>query len=119
MRIYIINIGRGMAVFLDPPYDMGVGRGEVYNYETEVSPAVRAWAIENGENPLFRIALCGYEGEHEMPSNWECVAWRASGGYGNHRKDKSNMNRFRERVWFSPRYGRIGGGWDENDLYVG
>ncbi len=94
------------AVFLDPPYDMGVGRGEVYNYETGVSSAVRAWAIENGEDPLFRIALCGYEGEHEMPSNWECVAWRASGGYGNHRKDKSNVNRFRERVWFSPGCGR-------------
>lgn len=22
-----------------------------------------AWAAENGDNPLFRIALCGYDGD--------------------------------------------------------
>lgn len=65
-----------------------------------VSEHVRIWAIENGNNPLLRIALCGYEGEHAMPKDWECVEWKASGGYGNRREDNENASR--ERIWFSP-----------------
>jgi DNA adenine methylase len=42
---------------------------------------VREWAIANGGNPKLRIALCGYEGEHDMPKSWECVEWKAAGGY--------------------------------------
>jgi hypothetical protein len=49
-----------------------------------------------------RIALCGYEGEHEMPDDWETVTWKATGGYGSQRKDGSNLNAERERIWFSP-----------------
>ncbi len=67
-----------------------------------VSQDVAKWAIENGDNPLMRIALCGYEGEHDMPSSWECVAWKAAGGYGGQSKDHDNPNAKRERIWFSP-----------------
>ena len=63
---------------------------------------VRRWAIANGDNPLLRIALCGYEGEHDMPSSWECVPWKANGGYGGQSKDHDNPNAKRERIWFSP-----------------
>jgi DNA adenine methylase len=91
------------AVFLDPPYDPRIGRcANIYNYETDVSTLVRNWAIENGENPQFRIALCGYEGEHKMPDTWKCFAWKAMGGFANMRKNGKNENRFRERIWFSP-----------------
>ncbi len=62
----------------------------------------REWAISNGDNPLLRIALCGYEGEHDMPPTWSVVAWKAHGGYGGQRKDGANDNADRERVWFSP-----------------
>jgi DNA adenine methylase len=48
----------------------------------------------------MRIALCGYQDEHEMPSSWEAVAWKAGGGYG--RTDRGRSNRERERIWFSP-----------------
>jgi hypothetical protein len=54
----------------------------------------------DGNNPLLRIALCGYEGEHDMPKEWDCVAWKAVGGYGN--QSENNENARRERIWFSP-----------------
>jgi hypothetical protein len=46
---------------------------------------------------LLRIALCGYEGEHTMPDSWECIAWKANGGYAT-----SQENSAKERIWFSP-----------------
>ena len=86
------------AVLLDPPYE---GFEGVYG-STSISAEVRAWAIENGERPDMRIALCGYEGEHDMPATWECVAWKAKGGYSNAAKEGNNGNSKRERIWFSP-----------------
>ena len=64
---------------------------------------VREWAIRNGDNPLLRIALCGYEGEHEMPASWACVAWKANGGYGNQSgSTRGRENATKERIWLSP-----------------
>lgn len=62
----------------------------------------REWAIEHGDNFLMRIALCGLEGEHDMPRSWAKVEWKAHGGYGSQRRDGSNKNAARERIWFSP-----------------
>jgi len=93
------------GVFLDPPYDVAQGRDEnLYNVDGEdVSKRAAAWAVAHGDNPRLRIALCGYEGEHEMPDNWECFEWKANGGFGNQRKTiGKNANRYRERIWFSP-----------------
>ncbi len=50
----------------------------------------------------MRIALCGYEGEHDMPASWACVPWKSRGGYGSQQKDGLNKNPARERLWFSP-----------------
>lgn len=98
-----VTVSNGLTgVFLDPPYGV-TDRDKVYNHDSlHVSAAVRAWAIENGDNRQMRIALCGYADEHVMPETWECVAWKAAGGYGNQRKDKTNVNAGRERIWFSP-----------------
>lgn len=90
------------AVFLDPPYGDNAGR-EMGLYATDcgsVADRARAWAVEHGDDPRLRIALCGYEGEHDMPDTWECVAWKAQGGYSN--QGGENANRHRERIWFSP-----------------
>lgn len=32
--------------------------------------------------------------------DWECVAWKATGGYAN--RNAANQNARRERIWFSP-----------------
>jgi len=88
------------AILLDPPYDT-VGHDDVYgDLSRGVSAGVRDWAVSNGDNPELRISLCGYEGEHVMPADWECVEWKAGGGYG--RQNESNKNAARERIWFSP-----------------
>lgn len=90
------------AVMLDPPYSADADRDpSLYAHDDlQVAHRVREWALENGNNPRLRIALCGYEGEHDMPEAWTCVPWKASGGYaasaGNHENAK------RERIWFSP-----------------
>lgn len=87
------------GVFLDPPYAHDL-RERCYSEDHDISAEVREWAITNGDNPDFRIALCGYEGEHEMPDSWECVPWKAHGGYS--RTERGVANRERERIWFSP-----------------
>ena len=87
------------GVFLDPPYAEGA---EVYTEGARISSDVREWAISNGNNPFLRIALCGYEGEHVMPDDWECVPWKANGGYAGQSKQHDNPNAKRERIWFSP-----------------
>jgi len=63
---------------------------------------VREWAIEQGNDPLLRIALCGYEGEHKMPPSWKCVPWKTRGGYGSQSHGLGRENSHRERIWFSP-----------------
>ncbi len=75
----------------------------VYAYDSgDVAHAVRKWAIEAGEDPRARIALCGYEGEHILPASWECVPWKARGGYGNQGNNVARENSSKERIWFSP-----------------
>jgi hypothetical protein len=79
------------GVLLDPPYST---TEPVYaNDGREISPTVREWCLENGNNSRLRIALCGHAGEHDLPS-WECVQWQPGGGYQG--ADD------RERIWFSP-----------------
>jgi site-specific DNA-adenine methylase len=92
------------GVFLDPPYSEEAGRdGNLYAEEDlSVAHTVREWALAHGDDPLMRIALCGYEGEHAMPENWECYAWSTSGGYARLGKGDGTENRKRERIWFSP-----------------
>lgn len=89
------------GVMLDPPYDREIRDKGLYASDgtATLSREVRDWAVEHGEDERLRIVLCGYEGEHEMPASWECVPWKAAGGYGNR---TGNQNAKRERVWFSP-----------------
>ena len=91
------------AVFLDPPYADTAGRQSALYREDSltVAHAARDWAIANGDNPLMRIALCGYEGEHEMPTSWSVYAWSACHGFGGQAKERTENND-RERIWFSP-----------------
>jgi len=94
------NHGGATGVVLDPPYDQRERTGNIYAQDTDVSAAVRAWAVEHGADPGLRIVLCGYEGEHEMPPSWRVVEWSALGGYA--RSERGRANRHRERLWLSP-----------------
>ena len=95
------------AVFLDPPYADTAGRtdGLYAADDLGVAHAAREWAIEQGRNRQMRICLAGYDGEHDMPADWEVVEWKARGGFGSQDDDEDGMGRVnsaRERLWFSP-----------------
>lgn len=100
--------GNTVGVFLDPPYDMAIGRYKVYNTDTmdatvTVSAHVRDWCIAHQDNPRYRIVLAGYEGEHDLPG-WKKIEWSARRAYGNSKNSESRnaLNRHRERLWLSP-----------------
>jgi hypothetical protein len=89
--------GNGMTgIVLDPPYD---GFAGVYSDGSEIFSQVAKWAVDHGQDPRLRIALCGYDGSFTAPDGWETVEWKANGGYGN---TSGNMNAHKERIWFSP-----------------
>lgn len=96
------------AVFLDPPYAPETGRrNKVYKKdELTIAKDVLNWCKENGDNRLYKIALCGYDGEHNELENmgWTVHSWATSGGFANCMKGESRgkKNRFKERIWFSP-----------------
>jgi hypothetical protein len=98
----VLNVGLPCAVFLDPPYDDGAmdysvgGRG--------IGADVRQWCLANGARPDLRIALCGYECDHEEleAHGWSVRAWKTKGGYGSQGDGDGRENSACERIWFSP-----------------
>ena len=91
------------GVFLDPPYNDDMRDSSLYTTDSgTVSGAVLKWCLENGDNPLIRIALCGYTGEHTLPDTWTVYHWKAAGGYGLQGEGRGRANRDREVIWFSP-----------------
>lgn len=92
------------AVFLDPPYSSTVRTPNIYA-EDSGTPAASAlaWCIAKGAEPSLRIALCGYEGEHdvlEREHGWSVQSWTSRGGYA--RTDEGKERRHKERLWLSP-----------------
>jgi DNA adenine methylase len=98
-----VTSGRGVTgIMLDPPYSSKEHTVKYSGDTGDIAGDVFRWAVENGNNPHLRIALCGYDGEHDFPDDWECFAWKASGGYGNQGQGQGRENSRRERIWFSP-----------------
>jgi len=90
---------REAAIFLDPPYSSKDCNQQLYaETSNTVAKDVEAWAIAHQH---LKIALCGYDGEHDM-SEWTVHQWTASGGLNSLRKGEKSDNRFKERIWFSP-----------------
>ena len=53
------------------------------------------WAFSNGDNPLFRIVLCGYE--RTAPEGWRSIVCKNRSGYA-----KGDRARKAERLFLSP-----------------
>jgi site-specific DNA-adenine methylase len=106
--------GTPVGIFLDPPYAPQERDSDCYATDAtrHLAADVRDWAVEWGHDPRCRIALCGYEGEHTMPDDWECIPWKANGGYANRGNKRGRNNKHRERVWFSPHCTRDAGEQD-------
>lgn len=106
-----ITVNHGLtAVMLDSPYldaehSMGYHTADGKGEEDIWFQSTR-WAIENGDNPLLRIAVCGYISDQTdamFPLTWERYRWEARGGYSNQSKNgRGRTNAKRECVWFSP-----------------
>lgn len=94
------------GVFLDPPYTQEAFRGDkLYAQDDQtVGHAVAKWATDNASRTV-RVALCGYEGEYQMPADWEVFAWSAGSASGQNTNNKTN--RHKERIWFSPSCRRV------------
>ncbi len=90
------------SIFLDPPYGVKKRTRCYGSHDSRtVAADCRNWCLENQNNKQLRIALCGYEGEHEelLENGWTVHCWSTDGGYSN-RGD--NDNRHKERIFFSP-----------------
>jgi len=99
-----VTFKHGIAgVFLDPPYSAEANRNNaLYRCESAtVAQDVCAWAIEAGKRKDMRIALCGYDGEHDMPPEWSIYEWNAGAGLGGQAAERTNNGK-RERIYFSP-----------------
>lgn len=94
------------AVFLDPPYDMAIRDASIYVEDKGgIATHVLVWCKEHGADPQFRIALCGYDGEHNdlEKEGWRVYRWKTAGGYAKSALAANpDHNRFKERIWFSP-----------------
>jgi site-specific DNA-adenine methylase len=98
--------GREVGIFLDPPYSQEHRLEGLYNHDSaDIYRDVLAWCRENGGNRRYRIALCGYEGEHDelKDMGWSVYRWKAKASYQSAKADGQNQeNRDKERIWFSP-----------------
>jgi DNA adenine methylase len=97
------------GIFFDPPYsDTDRDIGVYHKDDTSVSLEVARWAIDRGNDPLYRIVICGYDSEHAIldDAGWRRMLWKTGGGYGNtkqtDKKSRGQNNRKREVIWFSP-----------------
>ena len=98
---------RPVGMFFDPPYATSYRDKDIYHCEDlEVAKAVEDWVLNRGNNPDYRIVLCGYEDEyHKLIANgWKVVNWKANGGYSNLGRNNTagKKNRFKERLFISP-----------------
>jgi DNA adenine methylase len=96
------------AVFLDPPYaDTADRSDDLYSHDSlTVAHDVHAWCLANGDNPLYRIVLAGFEGEHGsalVDAGWTEHQWfkagHLRGGMGN---VGGAHQMHRDRLWSSP-----------------
>jgi hypothetical protein len=90
------------GVFLDPPYTKGNMDYAVGGVGGTLADVVRAWCVENGNNPLLRIVLCGHAGEHDelLSHGWHLRKWKAHKGYA--LSDEAVANTASEALWCSP-----------------
>ena len=102
-----VRQGGHAGVFLDPPYSHDVRAGNLYAHESAtVADEVRAWCLENGGNPRYRIVLAGYVAEHGAleAAGWRSVEWYRGGflkgGYANQGEEGTKQEQ--ERLWLSP-----------------
>lgn len=92
------------AIFFDPPYGAKGQFGKAYGKEDSniIARDVMYWCKMKEDRKDLRIAVCGYEGEHNKLTSWTKLNWSTNGGMNNTSKSKEVLNKDREIVLFSP-----------------
>lgn len=95
---YSVTTQNGLTgVFLDPPYAESGTTAMYHNYDKSVSARAREWALGKGDDLKLRIAICGYDDEHDelLQHGWTVQEWKGRRGY-------QQKVRPADRIWFSP-----------------
>lgn len=97
------------GILLDPPYADSANRADgLYAQEDlTVAHAVKTWCLAHGDDPDYRIVLCGFAGEHDdalVNAGWREVEWFKAGFLrgGMAQQSKNGHQQARERLWMSP-----------------
>ncbi len=90
------------GIFLDPPYLHSERDIELYAEDHDVFEDTWKYAMENGDNPKMRIAICGLDDGRQPENGWTTYRWKANGGYGRLGSGNGKNNAKRETIWFSP-----------------
>lgn len=88
----------GVAVFLDPPYK-GTERVYADGGDVGLSDAARKWCMQ--ADPALKIAIAGYDNEHDELLEIGYSVQKSIGGQGSGYSSNAANGR-RERIWFSP-----------------
>ncbi len=105
----MINGSDTVGIFFDPPYGAPRTTKIYADDRMDVAADVTRWCMEHGHDRRLRIVVAGYAGEHAEleDAGWSTHNWKAQGGHGNRRADRSNDNRSKETLWISPHCQKI------------
>lgn len=100
-----LTCGSKVGIFLDPPYSKDLRYRSIYtsdnDIEDNINQRVYKWCLENQDNPRYWIALCGFEGEYDLPG-WYVYKWSTDGSLQTSKGGGRNKeNRHKERIWFN------------------
>jgi len=95
--------GRGVGVFLDPPYTGDRQKG-LYAEDAPLRDQILQWCHEQETRPWCRVALAGYDDEYPelSPEVWQRMFWKAPNGYAG-----SGNERRRREILYVKSEGRI------------
>jgi hypothetical protein len=109
-KILAVRQGAGpCGVLLDPPYDASLRDKGLYTCDDDgssISDEVRAWALAHGDDPQYRIVVCGFGSEHDelLSHSWRKIEWYTRGflrgGMAN--TGEEGTHQAEERLWLSP-----------------
>ncbi len=96
-----------IGIFFDPPYSHKVRDSGLYEHDHDIAADVRAWCLQNGSNPRYRIVLAGFAKEgHEvlLEHGWKEVEWyqHRPGRGGYKLMSSTGTNQHLERLYLSP-----------------
>lgn len=89
------------GIALDAPYLLNK-RSMVYKEDTDIYKEVCEWAVDNGDNPRLRLAVCGYKDDFIFPDTWQHFSWKSGGGLSGLGDNQGKINSKREMIYFSP-----------------